>query len=676
MQKVNIHVPRPAAPSARNRELSVKPCRYPCVQRSIALECTCRVLLGVMPMPWPHLERVIEPRIRLRLTGVVEAWSCTGESVLPRGRKAQAILAYLALTSESRVPRSRFLGLLWSTRWHDQARASLRQSVMELRSTIGRAEPTIIGIEKDALWLDHRYVWIDGLSSRPQDDTSHPRPVADPARFLEIFVGLDPEYDKWITTQRVALTGDSEPAALGGADLEHSEPRGDRELQTFDASLNEPATLLSNEKALLRPPADGHDFNPDPQFGPAAQHRLTVSVMPFVSIGRTHTETFLAPALAQEIVTALAKFRWLLVRLGQPAETVPSDYRIEGTICTLPSGFRISARLVDRREADAVVWTHSDTTGFDALEESILRLAERIVSSVDPEILALETRRIARRATISNAYECVLRAMPLLYDFTHEAWKQADSLLSQAIAIDPTFGRAFAFRALSRLTGIAQGWTKFSQLELRTISAHAARAVECDPHDSLALSISAHCRIFTQRDFDGALQMYARATNCNPNCGFAWGYSALAHAYLGDPAEATRRLQRARQVMIHDPFGSWLDTFSAVIAYFSTDWPQAIALCQRQIDARPGFTNIRKIFIAALCRADRAEDARREHAVLMQLEPEFSWAAHLETYPFGRDEDRVALALAVARCGLMDDGRSNATSGLNVVEFRSGRRST
>ncbi len=45
----------------------------------------------------------VGPLLRLRVFGAMEAWSWSGENVLPRGRKAQAILAYMAMCGERPV---------------------------------------------------------------------------------------------------------------------------------------------------------------------------------------------------------------------------------------------------------------------------------------------------------------------------------------------------------------------------------------------------------------------------------------------------------------------------------------------------------------------------------------------------------------------------------------------
>ena len=59
-----------------------------------------------------------------------------GEIAIP-GKKAQALLAYLALNAEQRHRRDKLATLLWGDRLDEQARQSLRQSLSALRKALG-----------------------------------------------------------------------------------------------------------------------------------------------------------------------------------------------------------------------------------------------------------------------------------------------------------------------------------------------------------------------------------------------------------------------------------------------------------------------------------------------------------------------------------------------------------
>src|SRR5688572_21287977 len=81
----------------------------------------------------PPAESRAEKIFQFRLWGGFQATRVAdGADVTPRGRKSRALLAYLLLDKRSN-DRERLAGLLWSERGEAQARASLRQCLLELR---------------------------------------------------------------------------------------------------------------------------------------------------------------------------------------------------------------------------------------------------------------------------------------------------------------------------------------------------------------------------------------------------------------------------------------------------------------------------------------------------------------------------------------------------------------
>jgi tetratricopeptide (TPR) repeat protein len=326
-------------------------------------------------------------------------------------------------------------------------------------------------------------------------------------------------------------------------------------------------------------------------------------------------------------------------------------------------------RLIDEADRGVIAWTGVVQADYPLRSMTICEVVERVVEQLDPEILAIETRKAIRRQPSNDAYDCVLRATPLVYRFDRDSWRQATDLLDRARAADPQYGRAFAFSAVCRLTGVAQGWSESPGDDIVRIGHDAAAAVACDPHDSLALALSAHIAAFLNHDFPRALALYDRAIRANPSCGFSWGYSALTFAYLGRSDEARERLARAQAFMIHDPYSSFMDAFHTVIDFASRDWPRTIASCRLHLEARPTLHNVRKLLIGALCFAGRLDEARREHDVLAALEADFGWDHYLATYPFGRPQDRTALAAALRKAGLLAAGPTGLAgrAGLRVV---------
>jgi TolB-like protein len=608
----------------------------------------------------------VGPILRLRIFGAIEAWSWAGEHVLPRGRKAQAILAYLALSEDVTVPRQRLIKLLWSKRWDEQARASLRQSLMELRRCIGHIDPGLLVIEKDRVSLQGTKVWIDGIGVLSEVKGQAPmRQASQQAdRLLESLRGLDAAFDHWIETRSKALINQSEAAARIGA-VPAVPGLGDLSVPRKAPSATGGSDLVIDDDlaATARPE---HCEN----------RRLTVAVTPFIDLDGDPNTTHLSSAFTREVVAALARFRWFIVRLGSLDEAQQCDYRLDGSVSTGLSDYRVAVRLLDCRASEHPVWAHERNVERTVLQDFLGNVAERVVEHVDPEILSIETRRARTKASVDCvAYECLLRAIHLVYSFERENWEVGRTLLEQAIVKDPQFGRAYAVSAVARSTALSQGWIAPTETEIATLDAYATRAIECDPYDSMALAISAHTRLRVKQDFDYAMPMYERALKLNPSCGFAWGYSAIAHGYLGQTEEAMSRLARARDLMVYDSFGQFLDSFDMPISYFSRDWSRTIALGEQFAARGVRVNNMYKLLVGALCQVGRFEEARRYNRGVMQREPGFSWRRFIAGYPFGLEQDRLSLAVAIARGGLIDDvdaGSADETS--NVVTLRGNGR--
>ena len=77
--------------------------------------------------------------LKLTLLGGFEARSASGAPLVLRQKKAQLLLAYLALHPGEAQARERLAALLWSDRGDEQARSSLRQALTALRKASHKA---------------------------------------------------------------------------------------------------------------------------------------------------------------------------------------------------------------------------------------------------------------------------------------------------------------------------------------------------------------------------------------------------------------------------------------------------------------------------------------------------------------------------------------------------------
>ena len=100
-------------------------------------------------------------KLSLTLLGGFQARLDTGEALGLPTRKAQALLAYLALPPGQAHPRDKLAALLWGGIREESARASLRQALFSIRKALGAVERDVLRQDGDALSLVPGAIEVD-----------------------------------------------------------------------------------------------------------------------------------------------------------------------------------------------------------------------------------------------------------------------------------------------------------------------------------------------------------------------------------------------------------------------------------------------------------------------------------------------------------------------------------
>lgn len=100
-------------------------------------------------------------KLRLTLLGGFQARIDSGPALSLPTRKAQALLAYLALPPGRAHPRDKLAALLWGGIREESARASLRQALFSIRKALGEAEGHVLRQEAASLSLVPDAVEVD-----------------------------------------------------------------------------------------------------------------------------------------------------------------------------------------------------------------------------------------------------------------------------------------------------------------------------------------------------------------------------------------------------------------------------------------------------------------------------------------------------------------------------------
>jgi DNA-binding SARP family transcriptional activator/Tfp pilus assembly protein PilF/TolB-like protein len=431
--------------------------------------------------PQAHSSRIdtvranpLPPRFLARIYGSFEVIDrLTGTTVAIRSRKATALIAYLAFAPGQTITRDRATGLLWGDRGEEQARASLRQVLTELRGTLlGTA---------DALRVDRREIALvaglfeteleelarvgreGGLAELvPAINRADGRPMAD-------LDGIDADFNAWLLIERerkldqlrtllldhVRSVG---PDDIGygrsiTASLQRIDPADEvatRAGLELDGLAGDLAGLHRRYRALERTLRDEYDAVPSAQTQELFR-RLTamrpvvgtapaplspvnsqtvrmppvigieppvVLVLPIELVGGEADDVLLAQVCASEIETALggvADLRVLSVpepsvgRLEAARVGSVSSYSLKGSMRPAGKLLHLTWRLV-RLSDGMVTWSRKSSLGRFDLAEAMDDVVAQAAGAVMPVVERDLTHRIATgEQGAETAYSLYLR---------------------------------------------------------------------------------------------------------------------------------------------------------------------------------------------------------------------------------------------------------------------------
>ena len=145
-------------------------------------------------------------RFRLTLLGGFRVHGGAGRSFAIPPRKAQALLAYLALTPDGVRSREALTSLLWGEAGRDQARGSLRQALFVLRESMGTLRDCL-SVESDRVRLDGRLAEVDVWTWQRLLEVGEPEALQEASRLYkgELLQGFDlreAPFMEWLIGER------------------------------------------------------------------------------------------------------------------------------------------------------------------------------------------------------------------------------------------------------------------------------------------------------------------------------------------------------------------------------------------------------------------------------------------------------------------------------------------
>jgi len=151
----------------------------------------------------------VEP-LRIALLGGFDVHSSSGEPISLPSRNARGLLAYLAMSAGRAQARDKLATLLWGGSSADKARASLRQTLSQLRRALNVSEREVLRGDGNAIVLEASAVTVDAVRFQELVGVGTPEALEEASAlyhgsFLEGIGPLADAFETWLMAERMRL---------------------------------------------------------------------------------------------------------------------------------------------------------------------------------------------------------------------------------------------------------------------------------------------------------------------------------------------------------------------------------------------------------------------------------------------------------------------------------------
>jgi hypothetical protein len=540
--------------------------------------------------------------LSLCLSGRFRVASAARGDVTPRGAKAQALLALLATSPDLCRNRRWLEDKLWSDRGTDQAAASLRQSLSELRRCFG-PEHDILITDRQKVGLVRDRVLVEIQTSGDQE-------------FLEGLDVRDPEFEHWLRDQRHRqLSQEPLPGVLRRA---------------------HPAPGPEKSATPLAPRGDRRNFIIVLQKTRGVADSLGLLEDLFIDA----VALSLREALGVTVFTRAQspEFPNTIAVSVQAMATGNGDHFLRVRAVEQGNGHLIWS---GRSENLATVRGPEDMGLILFANQTVEVLGDTLSLHIDGygDLDSLVLQRLAARK---------------LWTMNAARLAEADMLLVLSDEMKQR-GLNAARRAQVRVLQLIEGHAEDPQAIREEALAYSRMALEREPNNSMVLAIVAYVRCALDDSPVYGADLARRSVRMNPNNPLAWDSMSYAKLHAGQIAEAHEIALKVQKIGMAAPNKFWWDMGLCLTAALAGDQGLALQMAEASALEAPDFRAAQRYVVALAAGMDRPGQALAAAGKLETLEPTFSIEALAldPAYPVG----------ILRRAGLLQSDRIMALTG-------------
>jgi TolB-like protein/Tfp pilus assembly protein PilF len=320
----------------------------------------------------------------------------------------------------------------------------------------------------------------------------------------------------------------------------------------------------------------------------------SIAVLPFDNMSDDKDNAFFTDGIQEDILTNLAlvheirvvsrtsvlQYRDTRKPIGQIASELGVTYILEGSVRRSGNKVRVTGQLI-HAATDEHVWAKAydrDLTDIFAIQSELAQdIAAELKAALSPEEKAMLDRRPTENTA---AYDLYLRARNKNDARTGES-EERRALLLKAVALDPTFARAWGELAHSYAYGAFHFHEGTDELVAKAKDA-IDQAVKLAPEDPDVIGKLGDYYYYAYRDYVRANAQYERLAQQRPNDAVVFSSLGLIQRRQGKWAESLVNLRRATELDVANTnyLGNLISSLEAARRYdeCASAWRRMVAL--------------------------------------------------------------------------------------------------
>ncbi|PKA44946.1 SARP family transcriptional regulator (plasmid) [Rhizobium sullae] len=522
---------------------------------------------------------------RMFLLGPFALVDAGGRPVTPKSKKAQALLAMLALSARGSRSRIWLRDKLWSDRSDDQAAASLRQALLDIHKTLGAARDLLIA-DKNTVWLDmDRLVLDTDLVVRMERSADQ---ITD--ELLEGIDIRDPEFEDWLALERQNWYRRLDEGQVHDVFEPRQQPSRDIAKHSALLPLTGAPDRPRQGKALeiassnsYRGPGDGGW-----QWIMALQSPIVVGAGEGGQIAATRFQNLIAKAIIDGLGIGVTDLSFTLPDIEQREQQISLPIFLQLRL-TFDGDMVLIELVMKHLINNRIHWLGSQAISRTQFERGEFGTAAALISqTVDQLAYFQETQandgRLSQDGLLIDAVNAIFR-------LSRGDLDNAERRLEEQIQYQPR-SSTFAWLSFIRTFQVGQRFNALDAHLIEEAQVYARKALELDPQNSVSLALVGHVHSFLFGEYDYAANLFEKSIRLNPALPLSWDLYAMLHCYAGQPDKAVAMARWVQELGVYSPHRYYFDTTKCIAAALAGDHAAAIAAGEEALRSRPNFNSL------------------------------------------------------------------------------------